>query len=345
MCTASQKRLFEREDEIARSNKKLPPQKREKRHDKETEKRARQEAARRPPATPEETSFRHGNWKYKRELVRKALIAANASTNSLELFENCGGDCIAEYCVEEKRYRLRANYCKNRHCEPCNRSKANLLAANLRKRLEVEAKGRYRFVTLTLKHTDTPLREQIDRLYSCFRKLRSHRLWKGSQLGGAAILEVKWSPDTGEWHPHLHLISEGDFLHQSDLASIWYKVTGDSHQVDIRALDTKKDAAYYVSKYVSKGTNIEVWENRAAAAEWITAMRSTRTCGCYGSWRALKLLAHEPDSGVWTKVGTLTSIYQAAADGSEWAIRALEAITRDLRYDPHKKRLKIAPTQ
>lgn len=322
---------------------KQKPVKRERRETKDEARKYQQMARQLPPASKEETAFRHSNWATKRKLVRAALESVNTSRCSMERFDECGGECTVEYCKESQKYRLRANYCKNRHCEPCNRAKANLLAANLRSRLEKEPNGRYRFVTLTLKHTDTPLADQIQRLYTSFRTLRTKRPWKESQSGGAAVLEVKWDPDTGEWHPHLHIISEGDFLLQSQLAELWHAITGDSWIVDIRPLKTGKDAAHYVAKYVSKGTNDAVWHNTNAAQEWVTAMKGVRSCATFGAWRGYKLLAHLPDTAAWTPIGTLNSIYRDAREGHVYAVRLLEVLARELQYDPHRKRGHATP--
>lgn len=318
--------------------------KREKRLPKEVERRYKSLEHRTAPATEDETNFRHSNWATKRKLVRAALSACGTGRSAIEAFDECGAECVVEYDKEQKKYRLRATYCHNRHCEPCNRAKANLLAANLRTRLLEKPDGRYRFITLTLKHTDTDLTDQLDRLHTSFKTLRSKPLWKESQNGGAAILEVKWDRDTGEWHPHLHVISEGGFMDQARLASTWHEITGDSYMVDIRPLNTSKDAAYYVAKYVAKGTNDDVWYNPLIAIEWICAMKGRRSCATYGTWRGFKLLDQPPDTGTWTPIGTLNSIYRDARDGQVYAVRLLDLLTKELQFNPHRKREKQAST-
>lgn len=319
---------------------KPPKKKREKRLDKEFEKKANRASYQLTPATTDEITFRHSNWKIKRALVEIGLKEVGTTPSALERFQECGGDCVIEYCEESKQFRARANYCHNRHCEPCNRAKANLLAANLRDRLQQRPDGRYRFITLTLKHTDRGLRDQIDKLYACFKKLRNTQAWKESQHGGVAILEVKWQPDSRQWHPHLHIIAEGGFLKQSDLSGEWLNCTGDSHIVDIRQLSSGKDAAHYVAKYVSKGTNDAVWTDPEARQEWITAMKGTRTAATYGTWRGFKLLKVNKDEKVWKKIGSLNYIVREAVAGQPWAQGMLSALNSELKYDPHKKRKK-----
>jgi hypothetical protein len=275
------------------------------------------------PATKAETEFRHGFWKVKRRKVLDVMRGMNESPRAIDAMECCGSECVVEYSVEAKKHRLRANYCHNRHCEPCMRAKGNKLAGNLRRRLEKEPEGRYRFITLTLKHSNSPLREQIKRLYASFKKLRAKKFWKDTQRGGAACLEVKYKEKTGRWHPHLHVISEGDFVDKHDLSRGWHSATGDSQIVDIRALKSCKDAAHYIAKYVAKGTNGDVWNYESAAQEWVSALKGIRFCMTYGQWRGYKLTATVEKFTDWKAVWTLTSLHAAVAAGHEHALRLL----------------------
>lgn len=292
------------------------------------------------PAHQEETIFRHSAWRQKRQLVRTALAEVNTNANALERFDQCGSECVVEICPDDQTLRVRANYCRNRHCQPCNQAKANRLAANLRNRLQSQPHGRYRFITLTLRHTDTPLAHQIKRLYTSFAKLRKEKIWKRTQRGGAAILEVKWQPDTRKWHPHLHVIAEGDFVRQADLSNAWLTITGDSHVVDIRALKESKDAAFYIAKYVSKGTNDAVWIDPDARQEWIVATKSVRSAATFGTWRGFKLLAVNADTKEWKPLGTLYRIVQDAREGKKWAQAILARLNEEVKFNPNRPRKK-----
>lgn len=290
------------------------------------------------PATPEETWFRHHHWRDKRLKVYRALSSIGSSQKQLDNFDNCGAECVVEFHKEENRYRLRGSYCHSRHCEPCMKAKSNLLAANLRERLKDAATHQYRFLTLTLRHSQAPLCDQIKHLYTSFKKLRNSKLWKRSQRGGAAMLEVKWNPKTRKWHPHLHVVAEGNYIGKADLSEAWNKATGGSFIVDIRRLDKTKDVAFYVAKYVTKGTNSEVWEDSEAAAEWVTATKGVRTCATYGSWRGYKLLAKPPAKPGWSAVGLLRHVVQAAYRAEHWALHMLNALEDSFQYNPGKPR-------
>jgi hypothetical protein len=220
------------------------------------------------------------------------------------------------------------------------RSKANLLAANLRNKLESHSAAQFRFITLTLRHSDKPLKEQIKRLNTCFRKLRGSKCWKQSQFGGAAMLEVKYDAKTKRWHPHLHIVSQGVYLCKHELSTAWHRATGDSFIVDIRQLSHAKDAAYYVAKYVTKGTNGEVWDDPAVAVEWVHATKGVRTCATYGKWRGYKLLAKPKTATDWRAINFLSSVAARARAGSEVDRLLIESLRESFGYDPHAKRRK-----
>jgi len=283
------------------------------------------------PATPEETRFRHGHWAARRALVRQRLTETACNTFQMNRFDECGSGCRVEWSETLQRRRIRASYCRSRHCEPCARAKGNRIAANLRDRLAEQLQlhtqdrsPKFRFVTLTLKHTRENLAHQIRRLYSSFKKLRAHPVWKKTQSGGCFMLEVKHSA-TG-WHPHLHIITQGKFLKQHELSIAWLSVTGDSTIVHITQLREPKDAVHYVVKYVSKGTNKEVWDDPNLSQEWITASKSVRTCATFGNWRGFKLCQVKTTATDWTFEANLTDLVHRARGGEQHAWQVLQTL-------------------
>lgn len=304
------------------------------------------------PITEDEAWFRHHNWKHKRELVLQTLHATGQTIQAVENFRNCGSECTVEWSPSEKQYRIRGSFCKSRHCEPCARAKGALIIANMRAIFKDRDHTRKRFITLTLKHSDAPLVDQIKHLYKSYTKLRASKTWKRTQKGGAAMLEVKWqdplkmyarknSPDRpgdGKWHPHLHIISEGTYLDTYALSDAWLAASGDSSIVDIRQISADKDVAYYVAKYVTKGTVDEVWTNPSVAQEWIIASKGVRTCATFGTWRGMKLLAKPKDAGDWQPVATLTSLVKRAQRGEVAALELLKTLTESKQYNPNRKR-------
>jgi hypothetical protein len=323
-----------------------PKIKREKRDTKDHERQAAFFSNLVPYADECETEFRHSHWKARRARVRDALASVGSNDFFMNRFDECGSECTVEWSPTLQRYRVRANYCHCRHCEPCMRSKAGKLAANLAERLRQDAAKDHRFITLTLRHSNAPLKEQIDKLYASFKTLKATKLWKESQNGGAAMLEVKWDEKTRKWHPHLHVVSEGSFIRQSSLSREWHKITGDSFIVDVRRLKDNKETAQYIAKYVAKGTSAAVWQDRDAAQEWIGASKGVRSCNTFGSWRGYRLTATTETASDWRPIASLKTIYQHARAGQEWAMGVLLALRPPGDYDhPAFKRPKAPPPE
>jgi hypothetical protein len=308
-----------------------------------------------PPASPEESHFRHSHWQPRRQKILQFMRDCFTSVFTLNRFEECGSGCTIEWSATEKKYRLCASYCKSRHCEPCMRAKGNKLAANLRNKIKDDVESTYRFITLTLLHNDAPLAQQIARLYAAFRKMRNSDEWKygvhiaeelkgerdrakrearkrrtraqileqyqhQGQTGGAAVLEVKRSKDGRRWHPHLHILSAGSYLDKHDLSRMWHKATGDSFIVDIAALRDQKDLCHYLSKYVAKGTSPTVWENADTAQEWLAASAGVRMALTFGTWRGYALMKSQSTTDDWKPVATYNAMLAAARRGEEWAV-------------------------
>lgn len=264
-----------------------------------------------PRSSDAESEFRHSHWKEKRAKVHATLVAAHRNDFALNRFEECGSQCVVEWSPTAERYRLVGKTCRCRHCEPCMRSKANTIAANLISRLSTRHKRAYRFMTFTLKHSDAPLHEQIQRLYSCFKKLRTYAGWKRTQRGGAVMLEVKRSTSGKSWHVHCHAIVEGDYLDKQTLSDMWHQATGDSFIADIRALQNAEEATHYVAKYITKGTDSRTWSDPAWALEWVTSTANVRSCGTFGTWRGFALLQTPTTITDWRHVCTLDRLCAA----------------------------------
>jgi hypothetical protein len=86
------------------------------------------------------------------------------------------------------------------------------------------------------------------RLKDGLRLLRL-RLKRHARLENFEFLAVFERHKSG--FPHLHLLVKGSFLPWRMLRKWWQEITG-SHQIDIRKIDTRGKAAFYVSKYIGK---------------------------------------------------------------------------------------------
>jgi hypothetical protein len=288
--------------------------------------------------TNEERKFRHSHWHERRDRVMEAMNNANVSANRLESFATCGCGCQVEWSETLQRHRARANFCRDRHCEPCQAAKASRIRQNLQTQLKDAARNSHRFFTFTLAHTDDPLAQQIARLYAAFKKMRRSTLWKKTQVGGCFMLEVKLVAPKNttrrdgtpskplEWHPHLHVVSAGGWINIDELKNLWHEITGDSWCIDVRLLPRSNDVAGYISKYVTKGTSATVWQHPHLAAEWIKASKGVRTCATYGSWRGLRLTKAIAIATDWIRVGSLVELISRSRSCEENAFHILMSL-------------------
>lgn len=268
------------------------------------------------PLTITEAEFRHSGWKRWRQKAFEALVTARASSNRLDRFCNCGSGCYVQHSPSTGAVRLAANYCHDRFCIPCGTARGHKIA----RAVENHIRGRYtRFVTLTLRHNHLSLSEQVDRIYSCFSALRRRKWWKRHIDGGAAFLEIKHNGTATPWHVHLHMIVEGKYSPQKELAHEWYACTGDSSIVDIRSVTDVKEVAHYVTKYVSKPMDQSLFTNAEALVQCIVAVKGRHTCLTFGTWRKLHLEEDPPDPGDWHSLGSLAQLLADAQIGDTYA--------------------------
>lgn len=277
------------------------------------------------PLLPEEAGFRHGGWQPTRQRIFTALARCRTSRSALEAFATCGSRLFLHVRDDRQDMKLSAACCHNRWCQPCMRSVASTVSANLAGRIDPK---RCRFLTFTLRHNSLSLTQQLDRLYSCFSMLRRRQAWKSHVTGGAAFCEIKVSAYDGRWHPHLHVVAEGSFWSQRDIAAEWLAVTGDSTVVHIRAVDDNAKAAGYVTKYLTKPVDASVLGRQEKLDEAIVALRSRRKMFTFGKWRGWKLTEMQPDAHEWRAIDSISSLLSKERDGDLEAVRWLQAARR-----------------
>lgn len=176
---------------------------------------------------------------------------------------------------------------------------------------------RVRFVTLTLRHSQTPLSDQIDRLLRSFKELRRWDAWKSAVKGSAAFAEIKISDSDGLWHPHLHVLCVGSWIDARELSARWHAITGDSSIVKIEEARTKNGVASYVTKYVTKPLDSTVLRHPDRLREAIVALKGRRLVNGAGCLRRISDSRADAD-GVddWHTIGELADLLGDARTGN-----------------------------
>lgn len=279
--------------------------------------------------SPQEASFRHSGWRHRRVLVWEALKRLHVGSVSLVRFACCGSAAWVQHSESRGRFRVVANLCRCRWCVPCGVAKAARLVRDLLPQVEGLD---IRFITLTLRHSDTPLRDQIDRLYRSYTELKSRPLFRDAVDGAAAFFEVKVGRD-GLWHPHLHILAAGRFIDQKDLSREWHKITGDSSIVDIRRPPERRQVLTYVTKYVTKPLDGSVFSDPCRLDEAICALKGRRLCNGSGCLRKLSGDGQEPGVDDWCTVGRFDALCADASAGDPVAVEVLRALRGPDRHE------------
>lgn len=241
--------------------------------------------------------FRHASWEPTRRRVYDALTLLAPSPvvtrERLQRFIGCGRRAwVMQHKDDPKRFKFVTDTCHDRFCVPCGRHRATIISENLARLLD---NSRYRFLTLTLRSSDAPLANQLDRLIKGFRRLRQRCFWKERVTGGAAFFEVNWNPDTQRWHPHLHVLLAGDFVPQPMLKAAWLDITGDSKIVDIREIKRRADVIWYCCKYSTKPLHHSVVHQPQELRIAINALCDRKLINPFGTWSKWALLKPPSD--------------------------------------------------
>jgi hypothetical protein len=262
----------------------------------------------------------------------------------LKRFEECGtGAWVLRGKTDHSKVKLAANLCRDKLCVPCQADRARIIRRNL----EPWVKDRFlRFITLTLRSSASPLKEQLERLYRAWKTLRLKSSLAGHFKGGVAALEVKWNPFTkpnpegrlGHWHPHLHVVCEGKYIDQRELSRVWLRITGDTFVVDIRKVGSPQRMAEYITKYVTKLPKTDSLRTLGLIREYAEALASVRCINSWGTWRKLGLLA-ENDSEDWEFYASLNNVMTCAQEGCPTNTALLHALIAnlDLHWSEHRK--------
>ena len=282
-------------------------------------------------------SFRHSFWRERRVAIRAALVACGQSDQILERFDRCGSNCwVMKARDQADRFRLAADRCHNRWCEACATERRRLISKNVIAGLrEADTKGdRLRFVTLTLKHNDEPLRNQLDRIYRCWRAFKDRREIKSRIFGTLSFFEVKISKKDGRWHPHLHILIDGHYIAKQQISDLWLEITGDTFIVDIHQVKNPEHAAGYVAKYAAKSIDHAVWRDPNRLQEAMAAFTNRRLFNASGTFRKMHLSKPPPDDCDWQPVCTLRSLIDAARQGDLHAGQILRSLGGSYAAEP-----------
>jgi hypothetical protein len=281
--------------------------------------------------------------------ARRRLLEALAPDYTLGYQDECGpeelatrklyrklSDCCRSPLVyiddEADRLWLSEQRCRSRICPRCGKSRSWQLVARVDEL--VKQMNSPRFVTLTLRSSDAPLRDQLHRLQTCFARIRRSKTWKGAFLGGVSTVEVTFNPERRQWHPHLHLIADGSYIPKHELSEAWHTATGDSSIVDIRLLHSRSEIVRYLIGYVTKGSNTAAIPDDKLPT-WANAIHGLRLVNTFGTTRRLRPEPEDFNARSSHEFADYLSHLQAQADkGDVEAAAIVAAVLAPLNATP-----------
>lgn len=289
---------------------------------------------------PHATEVAHGNCfaAYRRicGLVHELPLNDKQRTR----LHNCGDHTWVEYSPKRSAYRLRLNRCKLRICPSCGRARANKIADRLKEKLRTVPVNRISLITLTMRSTTAPLRQQLTNLRTCFKRLRRKALWTKAVRGCGVAIEVTRNTETSLWHPHLHVIADADYIPQAELATTWAKLTYGSNIVDIRRIKTMEQAVNYVAKYVGK-PNHKLYEDADdALVEYATAIDKGKMTWTLGTMQFKRETPEQREerkaNSDWKPVIGLPDLLRLAKQGHMDSLNILRKLRISIRHDGHQ---------
>jgi hypothetical protein len=155
--------------------------------------------------------------------------------------------------LEQDGNKLRSRFCNNRWCNICNRIRTAKLIKGYGSAIDSMIDPR--FVTLTVPNVPAAeLRAEIRRMLSEFRKIQElRRKQKKPLIRGIRKLEVTYNPDLQNYHPHFHIIVDGENT-ADELIEAWLdrNTTADKRGQDQRIAKNPIELFKYFAKLTSK---------------------------------------------------------------------------------------------
>lgn len=173
-----------------------------------------------------------------------------------------------------------AGYCRDRLCPTCMRRRASKVKSQLV--ALISKMNAPRFLTLTERDNTDPLAQRMDRITSAVRRLRHTQAWKRHVKGGVMVWETTRNEAKGTWHPHVHLIIDGDFWAHASVLAEWKKALQGDGAARIEACHDRTRSARYLAKYLAKDTEIAAWPE-STIVEFAGAMHRRRLVATFGA--------------------------------------------------------------
>ena len=220
----------------------------------------------------------------------------NLATQSLR----CRTDAWVVQNIETQELRIASLKCNQRWCPMCSKTKRWIITNSVAE--WIGTAHHPKFLTFTLKSSSESVEFQVSRLYEAFVAIRKKAWWKRKVSGGVWFFQMTINKSTGLWHPHIHVLTDGDYIPHKFLSREWLKCTHDSKIVDIRKVTGREEAAAYVAQYATvPGDLLKCTIDQGM--ELVIGLKGRRMCGSFGTAKGIALRPKKMDGdNPWRKV-------------------------------------------
>ena len=188
--------------------------------------------------------------KYYSQQILNPLLSLNSSLHTY--YERAHSCCES---LHELNGEIKGKYCDSRVCNVCNRIRtAKLMNGYI---CQLEKLGDLYFVTLTVRNCkENELRATIEKMTKTFRKIQDC-MRKYKPTSGLRKIETTVNHDTNEYHPHFHVLIEGEKCAEY-LLKKWLQLNPESTSIkgqDIRKADrgSYNELFKYTTKILKNG--------------------------------------------------------------------------------------------
>lgn len=246
-----------------------------------------------PPSRLQESLHRH-RWKPWNRTVRLLATSGDPQLRRRAVrINDCCRWATIVVDVTHARSRTVPHRCGDQLCPFCNRKHVADVIAKLGP--SIGRMRQARFVTLTVPHTDAPLKQQRRLLLAALCRLRRTPWWKHLVRGSVHTFQVTWRHQEGRWHPHVHLIIDSRWMPWAQLRDHWAAVWPGAEIVDIRRVFDPLAAARELTHYLVRPAEVADWPDDTFL-EYVHAVAGTQSIIAAGNCRHAAAAAdpHEP---------------------------------------------------
>ena len=113
--------------------------------------------------------------------------------------------------------------CNSKFCPDCQQARSARAYAAYHTALEAVKEPR--MIVLTVRNVNLgELHFHLKEFSKCLTRMWSNYL-KPRAKGALCAIEVTYNRETRTWHPHAHILVDGDYIEQAWIANVWKKIT------------------------------------------------------------------------------------------------------------------------